>query len=118
MRKGKNEPGDSGLGERIKTIIREKSILQKEFAASLGVSANYIYLITSGKKDSISETLALLIEKIYGYCAHWILTGEENKLVPHQKNLKQDTIKRIRMMYEAELKAVAAFIRSFEEIEG
>jgi transcriptional regulator with XRE-family HTH domain len=54
MRKNKSELSGSALRERIKTIIRERGIMQKEFAASLGVSANYIYLITSGKKSSIS----------------------------------------------------------------
>lgn len=118
MEKNKNGSTENTLGNRIKTIIGEKGLMQKEFAASLGVSPNYIYLITSGKKDSISQTLALLIESIYGYSAAWILTGESNKPSLSHRNLRQDTIKRIRMMDEAELRAVTAFIRSLEEIDS
>ena len=57
------------VGQRIRWIIQEKQVKQVEFAKSLGISANYVYLLTSGKKGSISKPLAQLIEIVYGYPA-------------------------------------------------
>ena len=94
----------STLGERIKWIIREKRLKQSEFAKSLGISANYVYLLTSGKKKAISEHLALLIEKIYDYPAEWIMTGR----------LQDETIRQIKRLNYQELITVAEFIKSLE----
>ena len=69
------------VGTRIKQVIREQHLKQNEFARTLGISANYVYLLTSGRKTSISEPLAKLIESTYGYSAHWLLTGEGNRLL-------------------------------------
>ena len=64
MSRGKYNPDggrESGLAGRIRQIIRESGVKQVEFAQSLGISANYVYLLTSGRKTAISETLAGLI---------------------------------------------------------
>ena len=66
MSRGKYNPDggrESGLAGRIRQIIRESGVKQVEFAQSLGISANYVYLLTSGRKTAISETLARLIEQ-------------------------------------------------------
>lgn len=65
----------STLGERIKQIILEKNVKQVEFARSLRISANYVYLLTSDRKKAISDTLAKLIDNTYGYSANWVKTG-------------------------------------------
>ncbi len=46
----------SALSERIKRIIHEKRLKQSEFAKLLGISANYVYLLTNGKKKSYIRT--------------------------------------------------------------
>lgn len=104
------------LAERIRQILRERNLRQVEFAKSVGVSANYIYLLTSGRKTSVSETLAKLIENIYGYSADWVRFGtkEETDGGP-LGDLQSDTIQKLRQMDYAELRAVAAFIRTLEE---
>ena len=40
------------LAARIRKIIRENNLRQVEFARALGISANYVYLLTSGRKTS------------------------------------------------------------------
>jgi len=72
----KKAAAPSGLGKRIQRIVDERDILKKDFAASIGVSPNYIYQITSGTRDSISEPLARLIETLYGYPSGWVLHGD------------------------------------------
>lgn len=86
------------------------------FARALGISANYVYLLTSGRKTTISETLAKLIESIYGYSADWVRFGarEEGEGAPLY-DLQEDTVQKIRRLDYTELRAVAAFIRTMEE---
>ena len=54
------------LAHRIRWLLDTCGLKQAEFARSLGISANYVYLLTSGRKETISEPLALLIEHVYG----------------------------------------------------
>ena len=68
------------LASRIRWIIEERQIKQTDFARALGISVNYVYLLTSGRKTSISETLARLIERTYGYSAQWVLSGKRPEL--------------------------------------
>ncbi|WP_033117755.1 helix-turn-helix domain-containing protein [Intestinimonas butyriciproducens] len=114
-----SEPGGlETLASRIRWIIRERQLKQTDFARSLGVSANYVYLLTSGRKTSISETLARLIEGIYGYPADWVLTGERSaNTEAAYRDLKSDTIQKLNRMDDAELQAVASFIRSLHKTE-
>ncbi|MDR1464289.1 MAG: helix-turn-helix domain-containing protein [Oscillospiraceae bacterium] len=67
------------LEERITKIITEQKINKTEFAKRLGITRNYVYLLTGGATKKIttcSQTLALLIEKEFGYPAEWVLKGE------------------------------------------
>lgn len=110
--KDANEP-PSTLGDRIKLIIREKELKQVNFAKALGISANYVYLLTSGKKKTISEPLAKLIESTYGYPAAWVLKGESLYVTgTSPSDLKTDIIRKIKRMSYNDLKAVSSFIRS------
>ena len=67
------------LGQRLKTVLIERGVKQVEFAKAMGISANYVNLLVNDKKDTISETLAKLIEETYGFSAEWILTGMGEK---------------------------------------
>lgn len=109
---------DSTLSERFCQILQEQKLKKVQFAKTLGISANYVSLLAGGKKNTISEPLAKLIESTYGYRAEWILTGKPpihpNSAFP---GLQEDTINRVRKMNETELRAVAAFIHSLEEFD-
>ncbi|MEA5059944.1 hypothetical protein SDC9_211729 [bioreactor metagenome] len=103
------------LAERICRILQEQRLKKVQFAKILGISANYVSLLASGRKTTISEPLAKLIERIYGYSACWIRTGSlpvyPDGMAP---GLRADTVKQIRQMSESELQAVASFIQSLE----
>lgn len=112
---------ESSIGTRIKQMIQEQHLKQNAFARRLGVSANYIYLLTSGKKTSISEPLAKLIESTYGYSAQWILTGEGNRLRKadeldcfNRENLKNAAIQKLQQMDYRQLRAVMMVIDAVE----
>lgn len=105
------------LGERIKTILSERSIKQVEFAAALGVSANYVNQLVNGKKLNISDTLAKLIEETYGYSAQWVVNGEGEKIsAPSLSTAKLEFIKRIQKMPDEEIAALLAFANSLDSI--
>ena len=117
--KSNNEKTLPELRERLKLILSELQIRQTEFAKSLGISANYVYLLTSGKKTGISEPLARLIESTYGYSSQWILTGEGDKMTTKPvANLKATTIDKVKKLSNQDLRATAAFIRSLEDKKG
>ena len=76
----------SPLGERVSLILKEQHLKKKEFARATGITPNYVSLITMGRVETCSRTLALLIEKIYGYSADWLLTGAEPRRVSEQRD--------------------------------
>lgn len=73
------------LSERLNKIISEQNISKSEFARRIGVSENYIYVLTGNSRSGtpqnkkISPSLAKLIALEFGYDAEWILNGEQQK---------------------------------------
>jgi transcriptional regulator with XRE-family HTH domain len=65
-----------GISDRIRTIVSDLDISQTKFADTLGVSFTYINCLINGKRNNISQSLAILIQKLYGYSAQWILYDE------------------------------------------
>ena len=69
------------LEERLNMIIKESGVTKREFASRVGISENYLYILTSNsrpgskKNKTISVTLAKLIAMEFGYDADWILYG-------------------------------------------
>ena len=99
------------LAERIKLIIQNSQITQAEFAESLGVSANYISLLATGKKKNVSLTFAKLVESLYGYPAQWVLHGKTEE--KDKKNLRHKLANIISKMPEEELVRLEKFIELF-----
>ncbi len=69
------------LANRLNKIIQEQKLSKLEFAGKIGVSENYIYLLTGNsakKPKTISPSLAMLIALEFGYDADWILHGDHN----------------------------------------
>ena len=70
------------LADRLNQIIAEQKITKREFARRVGISENYLYILTSNSRKktnqnkTISTTLAKLIAVEFGYSADWILNGE------------------------------------------
>jgi transcriptional regulator with XRE-family HTH domain len=104
------------LSDRMREIIQESGLNQKEFAQSLNVTDSYISKLLRNE-SGMSNTTAMLIEKLYGYSKRWIVQGEGEKkdanmetknLSPLQKKILID----IEQMNVAELRALSAFIES------
>ena len=69
------------LEDRLNQIIKEAGISKAEFARRLGVTVNYVYILTGhsreGKKPKLPPSLAKLIALECGYDADWVLNGEK-----------------------------------------
>ena len=71
------------LADRLNQIIAEQKLSKREFAKRVGMSENYLYILTGNSRpDSnlnkkISPMLAKLIALEFGYDENWILTGEK-----------------------------------------
>ena len=66
------------LADRLNLVISEQNITKRDFAAALGVSENYVYLLTGNARkrpDHIAPSLAKLIALEFGYDENWIING-------------------------------------------
>jgi plasmid maintenance system antidote protein VapI len=105
------------LSDRMKTIIRECGLNQKEFAKSIDVTDSFISKLLRDE-SGLSNSTAMLIEKLYGYSKDWITMGVEPKInTKDYKNLsplQRKIINDIELMNHAELKTLSAFIESLK----
>ncbi len=107
------------LSNRIKLIISENGLKQKEFAKSINVTESYISKLLRDE-SGLSNSTANLISERYGYSVDWILEGTEPKLTQKSKlkdltPIQRKVISEIEQMEEADLIAVKAFISSLDE---
>jgi len=108
------------LAVRIREIINENHLKQKDFANSINVTESYISKLLRGD-SGLSRSTATLIEEKYGYSLDWILSGDEPKvrrasksrrLSPTHKKILAD----LEQMDEQELTAVIAFMESLKNV--
>lgn len=105
------------LSDRIRLILSENSLKQKEFAKSIQVTESYISKLLRDE-SGLSNSTATLIEERYGYSASWILTGNEPKKAPCARQLsplQRKLITDIEGLDDCDLVAVKAFITSLDE---
>ena len=108
--------------DRIRLILNENKLKQKQLASEIGVTESYISILLKKPEIKLSQSLATLIEEKYGYNADWILNGTEPKLKQISKNktlseLHQKALTQLEKMNEEQVKALLAFINSLEEVE-
>ena len=71
------------LANRLNQIIEEQNISKREFAKRVGITENYLYILTSNSRPgtnqnkTISPMLAKLIGMEFGYDPEWILNGNK-----------------------------------------
>ncbi len=107
------------LKDRLQLILDEQHIKQKDLAKTIKVTESYVSNMLNGKRNNLSEALALLIEQVYGYSSHWILTGQGERYttqtnIPELSPTKKRLIAEIEKMSESELDAVKVFIDSLD----
>ncbi len=108
--------------DRMKLILQENNLKQKQFANEIGVTESYISKLLKNPNINISQPVATLIEERYGYNANWIINGIEPKLKQISKNkglseLHQKALSQLEKMSDKQIEAILAFINSLDELE-
>ena len=70
------------ISDRLNKIIQEQHLTKKEFAEKLGITENYVYILTGNsnrRPKQIAHSLAKLIAIEFGYNEQWIIEGNEPK---------------------------------------
>lgn len=108
--------------DRIKMILRENNLKQKQFAMEIGVTESYISKLLKDPEIHLSQSLAVLIEEKYDYSVGWILNGTQPKIKQVSKNrglseVHQKALAQLARMNDRQVQAVLAFIDSLEKVE-
>ena len=68
------------LDARLNQIIAEQNISKRKFAKRIGISENYLYILTGNSRQRTNKTIspapAKLIGLELGYDPEWVLHGE------------------------------------------
>jgi plasmid maintenance system antidote protein VapI len=83
----------STLSDNIRIMVHELDISQTDFAKSIGVTFNYVNMLINGKRHSMSYSLALLIQELFGYSINWILYNKGEKRLDMIKTPVSDHLK-------------------------
>lgn len=102
---------ENTLAIRLRRMLAETKTRQRDFAKECGISENYVSLLVNGRKTTISETLARLIEKNYGYSANWLITGDG---LPFDEltSLRSQITRQLDTMNRKELENVKDFVET------
>jgi transcriptional regulator with XRE-family HTH domain len=107
------------LSDRMRTVINECGLKQKDFAKSINVTDSYISKLVRDE-SGISNSTAMLIEKLYGYSKDWIITGRGPKTIADRgrslTGLQRKMMVEIEQMNEDELRAMLAFRESLKKL--
>ncbi len=74
------------LADRLNHIIHEQQLSKAEFARRVGISENYIYILTGSRGNdldkpmTISASLAKLIALEFGYDENWVMHGNAQEI--------------------------------------
>lgn len=106
--------------ERLRLILQENQLKQKQLAAEIGVTESYISKLLKDPGIHMSQSLAALIEEKLGYRAGWVLSGDGPKWKPEKKELSalhRKALAQLECMSDEQVKAVLAFINSLDDVE-
>jgi len=108
------------VSDNLRIIINELNTSQTDFARRVGTSFGYINMVLNGRRVSISKTLALLIEEVFGYSADWLLKNKGQKMKNWFKSFVKENPDFIEILEKLDLsdqKLVIDFINSLNADE-
>lgn len=72
------------LAEKLNQIIQQQGVSKAEFARRVGITANYLYILTgeshseTQRNRKLSPSLAKLIALEFGYDENWLMREEND----------------------------------------
>ncbi|GHU54342.1 hypothetical protein AGMMS49975_14620 [Clostridia bacterium] len=112
-----------GINDRLRVVISENLLKQKELADILGVTDSYISFLLKRENSKPSKMFLSLLEEKLGYNPDWIVNGTEPKMSKtyneyDKMDIQQRILKRLEYMPIEHIQAVVAFLDSLETVNS
>jgi transcriptional regulator with XRE-family HTH domain len=107
------------ISDRILIILSEKNLNQTQFAESIYVTRGYVSRLLKNA-IGMSNSTAMLIERVHGYTKNWVLHGQEPKMAPNTAPrdltpVQKRLIAEIETMSDDELFFIVTYIEAFKK---
>jgi transcriptional regulator with XRE-family HTH domain len=106
------------VSDRVRIMMQERNLNQTKFAESIYATKGYISRLLKGE-IGMSNSTAMLIEKVHGYAREWILQGTGPKTCPASGQpltpVQQEIIREIETMTDDELFFIAVYIEALKK---
>lgn len=101
--------------ERLKILLNELNISQRQFAKKINLDAGYFSKIMRGKVNP-PDRILLLIENVFNVNKGWLENGEGEMFCNQGISLaKRQVLESIDTLNEEQVNAVSAFIKYLTE---
>lgn len=101
--------------ERLKILIQELNISQRQFAMKINLDAGYISRIVQGKVNP-PDRILLLIENVFGVNKEWLENGTGEMFSTEGISLtKKQVLESIDLLNDEQINAVSSFIKYLTE---
>ena len=104
------------ISERLKILLKELGLSQRQFAIKINLDAGYISRIMQGKVNP-PDRILLLIENVFNVNKNWLENGEGEIFCDKGISLlKKQTLEIIDTFNNEQIKAVLAFVHYLGEL--
>lgn len=101
--------------ERLKILLKELNMSQRQFAMKINLDAGYFSRIMQGKVNPPARIL-LLIENVFNVNKNWLENGEGDIFATQGTSLaKKQVLESIDTLNDEQVHAVSAFIKYLTE---
>ena len=105
------------INERLKILLKELNISQRQFAIKINLDAGYFSRIIQGKVQPPARIL-LLIETLFNVNKEWLEHGEGEMFSNNNVSLtKKHVLESIDLLNDEQINAVSSFIKYLTENE-
>lgn len=94
-------------GKRLKTLLNEKKIDQKEFAEEIGYSAEHISYIINGKRNLTEDAAGRIAEKFPDIRIGWLLGWDDFKTEEDENEYERLRSQRAGIMEQEMMRKIA-----------
>ncbi|MDB8575182.1 helix-turn-helix domain-containing protein [Turicibacter sanguinis] len=103
------------INERLKVLLAELNMSQRQFALKINLDPGYFSRIIQGKVTP-PDRILLLIENVFNVNKRWIETGEGEIFSNNGfSTAKKQVLESIELLSDEQVNAVSAFIKFLNE---
>ncbi len=106
------------IHDRLKILLKELDLSQRQFAKKINLDAGYFSRIVQGKATP-PDRILLLIENVFHVNKNWLEKGEgEIFSAQGVSSAKKQLLEKLDLLTDEQIKAVLAFVRYLTEDRG